>query len=80
VRRIGVIARVVKADDYGRRDAGLVTGFCRVLEAHGGDDVLAVLVQPLRCPQEHLRVVAGHPQLPVSLALFDELDALAQTR
>jgi hypothetical protein len=54
-----------------------------VLEAHVGDDVLTVLIQPLRSPQEQPGVViSGNPELAVSpvAVVLDELDAVPDTR
>lgn len=61
------LARSGEADHYGCRDAGIVAWLCRMLESQTGDDVLAVLVQPLRGPQERPGViVAGYRRTPTA--------------
>jgi hypothetical protein len=56
--------------DYRGRGEPFVARLGGVLEAHGGDDVVAVLIQPLGALQQERRVVPGNPQLAVWRPLY----------
>jgi hypothetical protein len=62
-----------------RRDLLLAARLDRMLQPHSGDDVVAMLVEPLRSPEKkRCVVVSGYPELSVRLVVLDELDALPE--
>jgi hypothetical protein len=68
---------MLQADNHGRREVGPVIRVRRLLESHGGNDVPAVLIEPLCRPQQRGSVViADDPQLAVKFIQLHELDAL----
>jgi hypothetical protein len=71
------LASVVQADHHGRGEVALVARVGCHLESNSVDDESAVLIQPLRGPQEHTGIVtADDPELAIDLVELHELDAV----